>query len=315
MFQHDFPFDPTGGYDRARLEAVQPVPPVADFSDFWQNTRRAAAQIDPAPELRPSAQRVPGHDVQDVSFTSWGGVRLHGWLSRPINRPVNRGLVVSHGYGGRLAPDPFPLLDDAAIIYPCSRGLGASARPDERDLPPHVLRGIGHRDTYIFRGCAADVWAAATTLQHVVPEAAGRLDYIGTSFGGGIGALALPWDERFRAAFLGVPSFGQHPLRLRLPCSGSGEAVRLYAQTHPEIVDVLAYYDASAATRFMNRPTLVELALFDPAVPPAGQFAVFNGLAGAKQSFVRQAGHFEYPAGAAEDTALTKAIRQFLRAM
>ena len=55
--------------------------------------------------------------------------------------------------------------------------------------------------------------------------AARRLDYMGISFGGGIGALALPWDERFHRAHLNVPSFGHHPLRLTLPepdTTGSG---------------------------------------------------------------------------------------------
>ncbi|MEZ5583004.1 MAG: hypothetical protein R3F37_09785 [Candidatus Competibacteraceae bacterium] len=34
--------------------------------------------------------------------------------------------------------------------------------------------------------------------------------------------------------------------------------------------------------------------MFDPAVPPPGQYAIYNALAGHKDLFVLQAGHFEH---------------------
>ncbi|MBC2594455.1 glycoside hydrolase family 3 C-terminal domain-containing protein [Ruficoccus amylovorans] len=42
-----------------------------------------------------------------------------------------------------------------------------------------------------------------------------------------LGPLAIPWDELIKRGFLEVPSFGNHPLRLELPSSGSGKAVRI----------------------------------------------------------------------------------------
>ena len=95
---------------------------------------------------------------------------------------------------------------DAAVIFPCARGLPERSRIDG------------------------------------VPDEA--------SFGGGVGALALPWDDRFGAAHLNLPSFGHYPLRLTMPCIGSGEAVRRYHAEHPDVLDVLRYFDAAtAATR------------------------------------------------------------------
>ncbi|MEZ5576382.1 MAG: hypothetical protein R3F44_12440 [Candidatus Competibacteraceae bacterium] len=38
----------------------------------------------------------------------------------------------------------------------------------------------------------------------------------------------------------------------------------------------------------------VAAARFDPAVPPPGQFAVYNALAGPKELFVLRAGHFDH---------------------
>ncbi|MCF3651684.1 acetylxylan esterase [Synoicihabitans lomoniglobus] len=296
----------------ARLSAPTSPPPPADFAAFWLETLAQARAIPVASKLTPSAAAMTGFEVQEIAFTSWGRVRLRGWLATPRHQPVRRGLVISHGYGGRDAPDAIPLLPDAAMIFPCTRGLGLSIDPADRDAAPHVLRGIGSRDTYIFRGCAADVWAAATALIEHVPAAADCLDYVGSSFGGGIGALALPWDDRFRRAFLGVPSFGHHPLRLQIPCAGSGEFVRRYAATHPEVVDVLRYYDAATAARFLERPTLVECALIDDVVPPVGQFAVHAALAGDRPLLVRSRSHADYPAATADDDAVRTAIRSFL---
>ncbi|MFF6905912.1 acetylxylan esterase [Streptomyces sp. NPDC012389] len=136
------------------------------------------------------------------------------------------------------------------------------------------------------------------------PPGGPRLGYLGESFGGGLGALALPWDDRFGAAQLTVPTFGNHPLRLTLPCTGSGEAVRAYHREHPEVADVLRYFDAATAATRLELPTLVAAALFDPAVPPPGQFAVYNALAGERELQVLSAGHFPYRGMVAEAAEL-----------
>jgi cephalosporin-C deacetylase len=63
----------------------------------------------------------------------------------------------------------------------------------------------------------------------------------------------------------------------------------------------LQYFDSATAAAHTHIPVIVGAALFDPAVPPPGQFAVFNCLAGEKKLLVRQAAHFDWPAAAAED--------------
>jgi cephalosporin-C deacetylase len=313
-FAHDFPFDPTYGYDREALLRV-PVPPEPpDFADFWQARFRAARAVAPDPILRPAG----GTDtvaVFDVEFTSLDGVRIGGWLTRPRHGTVERGVVVGHGYGGREQPDLALPIANAAAIFPCLRGQSRSRLPGvPEDAMGHVLQGIASRETYIHGGCAADIWCAASALLALVPEAATRLDYIGGSFGGGIGALALPWDDRFTAAHLAVPSFGNHPLRVTLPCVGSGESVRRHYAEHPEIAATLAYFDAAVAARHLTLPVLVAAALFDPAVPPPGQFAVYNAVPEPKELFVLSAGHFSYRGEAEENKRLSRALARFFAA-
>ncbi|MFD6533961.1 acetylxylan esterase [Streptomyces sp. NPDC060184] len=312
--QHDFPFDPTHGHDLPRLLAVEAPEGPDDFAGFWRERHARALGVDPDPRIEGPWTTVDGVRIADVSYLSTDGIRIGGWLTVPADGGVTQGCVSTHGYGGREAPDPWQAPARTATIWPCLRGLGTrSLLPG---VPPnsagHVLQGIGSRESYLIGGCVADVWCAATALQRLVPEAAARLTYLGTSFGGGIGALALPWDDRFHAAGLTVPTFGNHPLRVTLPCTGSGESVRTRLAEDPAVLDVLAYFDAATAARHLRIPVHVAAALFDPSVPPPGQFAIHNALAGPRELLVLRAGHFDHPGERAETAALEEAQRHFL---
>jgi cephalosporin-C deacetylase len=311
--QHSFAFDPTYGYDEAALRSVGCPPEPADFKEFWQDTYTMAKRIAPNPTRRliRESRRMK---IYEVEFDAWNGeqpIRIGGWMTTPADGNITAGLVVGHGYGGRGGPDLSPLIPSAATIYPCARGFNRSADPRIPDFAAaHVLHGIGSRDTYVHRGCAIDLWAGAWALMELEPAAADWLCCAGESFGGGIGALALPWEPAFKRAFLDYPSFGHHPLRLKMPCVGSGEAVR--ADGGESHLPVLQYFDAAAAARHSRIPVLVAAALFDPAVPPPGQFAVYNCQAGAKQLFVRQAAHFDWPGAGEEDREVKVHATSFL---
>jgi len=228
MFHHEYPFDPCYGHDLAALLTVAAPEEPADFAAFWRALQARARTVTVAPLLRELPSPQARTRVFEVEFGSLDGFRVKGWLTRPLDEPVERGVVVSHGYGGRDGPDFHLPFKHAAMIFPCARGISRSPRADISSNPDvHVLHGIEQRETYVLGACAADTaWCAASALLDLFPMAAQRLDYLGISFGGGIGALALPWDERFHRAHLNVPSFGHHPLRLALPWVGSGEAVR-----------------------------------------------------------------------------------------
>ncbi|WP_207553517.1 acetylxylan esterase, partial [Teichococcus deserti] len=197
--------------------------------------------------------------------------------------------------------------------------IGARA-PISTDPQWHVLHDIDKRDAYILGGCVEDLWLAVSALEDIVPEVAGHVGYTGVSFGGGIGALAIPWDARIRRGHLEVPSFGNHPLRLTLPSIGSGAAVQAYWRHHAEVVETLAWYDAATAARFIAIPMLVAAALFDPVVAPPGQFAIANalpdrGTGGCQSLFTLPAGHFDYPGRERQEGALRQAVGDFFAAL
>ncbi|WP_318152947.1 acetylxylan esterase [Microbacterium helvum] len=313
----DAPIDGTYGYDLDALRAVAPVPAAAGFPPTWRRWRREAAEAAARPELT-SLGRSGAHDVFEVAFGTSDGLRLRGWFGMPAAGAARVGIVHSHGYGGRDAPDFARVPDDAAVIFPVARGLGALnvevGAPSTSDR--HVLHGIESPETYALGRCAAELWTAGDVLVELAGDL--PLYLVGESFGGGIGALALPWDDRLIGATLVVPSFGQYDIRLQVPCLGSGEHVRTYVADHPEAREVLRLFDASTAATFVRVPVRVEAALWDASVPAPGQFAVANAVAQAEAAGtgarleleVLPAGHAEYPgidAVAARAAAATRA--------
>ena len=267
------------------------IPP--DFEAFWTHRYRAALEVHPSPQTCSSTHQLPGVRVYDLCFRSTGGVQIQGWLTVPADEPVSCGLVVGHGYGGRDGPDPFPVLPNAAILYPCFRGLSRSVVPPISPEPHwHVLHDIDHPDRYVHGGCVEDLWLAVSALLEMYPQVEGRIGYTGISFGGGIGALALGFEQRIQRAHLDVPSFGHHPMRLRLPTLGSGAALqRVWREGRLRLVPTLALHDAACGARFIRIPVQCACALSDPFVTPPGQFAIFNALSGPRELIVLERGH------------------------
>ena len=294
MTQHTMPLpsDPTYGYDLEQLLQVPFPQGPDDFDAFWKETYQEARDVPLNLERHQSTLEFPGFDVWQVFFDSWGGVRVGAWLTIPKDKTPVRAVVVGHGYAGRSRPDLIVPGPPAVTIFPCARGFNLSEHSRIPNVcAGHVLHGIENRETYVHRGCVADQWAAATAVLELYPEFTQSLHYIGGSFCGGIGALMLPRDERFKRAYLNVPTFGNHPLRVQLPCGGSGGWVREYYLEHPEVLDVLAYFDAATAVSKIQIPLYIAAALSDPKVPPPGQFAVANAASANRELFVRKTGH------------------------
>lgn len=301
--------DPTYGYDLSRLRQVDAPGGPADFAEFWQQQYAQTRALALDGQLEEIDSPHPATRLYEMSYGTLGGLRIGGWITQPREAAARIGKVVSHGYGGREGPE-FDLPGPPAVtIFPCARGFDRSTHADfSGDSQKHVITGIAHRETYVHLGCVAEIWGAVSVLSEAFPEISGTIFYVGGSFGGGIGALALPWEPRISRAFLDVPSFGNHPLRVGLRCLGSGRAVRQRYLRDPRVLDVLAYFDAATAARHITIPVLVAAALADSAVPPPGQFAVYNALAGPKELVVRQTGH---PTTPADDRAVQTAVARW----
>ena len=308
--EHKFPFDPTNGMTREELLQIPPSEEPAGFRNFWEETY---ALVWNAP-LRYTVETglwspVPEEKIFRVRAVNWDNTEIVMWITRPAD---SKGAVLlGQGYGHPKNPsdDYFIYLMSEGkgegelrsssplgltLCHPMVRGLGASQCSGIPWIPAqHVLHGIASRETYVLRGVIADEWLAVRVLLDMFPDCADNLNYVGGSMGGGMGALLLPWEKRFRKAVLHVPAFGA-PIRFAYQTSGSGDACRNYLAAHPEAADVLKYFDASVSASYIRIPVCCTPALFDPCVAPVGQFSIVNAIAEEyKTLLIRDTGHFE----------------------
>ena len=313
----NYSFDPSYGYTLDQLLAVKTPKEPKDFDCFWQLRYQKALTLDPQPHTRIINEDKLGWRLFEISYTSTDNFPIHGWLMVPTSGVINRGFIVGHGYSGRNEPDYHLPFKDAALLFPCFRGLSLSAQPTISSEPYwHVLHTINRKDNYILGGCVDDLWLAVSTMLSLFPQLSGHLGYLGISFGGGIGTLALAWESRISKGHLNVPTFGHQPLRLRLATNGSAKSVQEYYKSHKkQTVDILRYYDAALAAKRITQPMHCACAIFDPCVAPAGQFAIYNALPNEKQLFILEAGHHNYPTQAQQEDELLKQLDAFFASL
>jgi cephalosporin-C deacetylase len=289
--------DPSFGYTIQDLLTIDPLPQLpAGGEEYWRSRYQRA--LNTAPQVEWEGDEVVGKRYirRVVRFSSSDGRRLGAWLMIPSDREVKRLLVAGHGYGS-VTPPLDLMFEKTACLHFCSRGFADLARfPDlPAEVAGHVVHGIEERDQYMHGWCAEDVWCTVNALLQLYPDPSLPLYYWGGSFGGGIGAMAVPWDLRIKAAYLEVPSFGNHPVRLQHPCTGSGEFVRQKYLKNPRVAETLSWFDAAATMAYARNPVLFGCAILDPAVPPFGQFSVWHAHPGKKKLIVLPGGHLEYP--------------------
>jgi cephalosporin-C deacetylase len=313
MTSMGYAFDPTYGYSLEQLLTITTPKEPIDFDSFWQQRFQRAVLVSPKPQTNLLRQDHLGWNIHEIKYTSTDEITICGWLMLPSSGIVKRGFIIGHGYGGRTGPDFHLPFKDAALFFPCFRGLGLSAISSISSDPFwHVRHDIDNTDRYILGGCVDDLWLAVSSLLLLFPNLSGHIGYLGISFSGGIGALALAWEHRIAWAHFNVPTFGNHPLRLRLPSNGSAQSLQKYYLEHKkQTLKVLRYYDAALAAKRIPIPVHCACALFDPVVIPPGQFAIYNALADEKQLFVLKAGHHSYPEQQEQEQALLRELDDF----
>lgn len=308
------PFDASYGYELNELLSVGTAEEPEDFVEFWTNRYASALKIEQTYKVEDTGEVRNQLRVCTITYTTTGNVEIGGWLLLPVSGKIETAYVITHGYGGRDQPDFHLPLENAALLFPCCRGLPTrslfSSIPS--DANQHVLHGIKNPHQYVHGACVDDIWTGVSLLESLYPQVRSRIGYLGISFGGGIGAMALAWDDRIGKAHFNVPSFGNNTLRLTLQTFGSGASVQEQWENSPKAVaQTLSYFDAATAAKYIKAPVHCACALRDPCVAPPGQFAIYNALPVEKELFVLSAGHTEYPDIDDENAALLNELSTF----
>ncbi len=280
-------------YSLDKLLKIQAPPPPEDFAEFWQETYRLATAKTPEYRIEKELWSPdPNSKILQIRFTSYDGFDIGLWIARPAES--TGGLVIGHGYGNPATP-PSATSPGLTVAMPCIRGLGISQCAEiPWDCGRHAGYGIQSRETYVVRGAITDIWQSTSILTDIFPDTADNLNYSGGSLGGGLGAILLPWDSRFMAGEINVPTLaGPMQFDFAPPAGeGPGATRRNAALSDLACWRALSYFDGASAARRLRIPVLMTPALSDRSNPPPAQFAIANAIpADFRILRIREVGH------------------------
>jgi cephalosporin-C deacetylase len=288
----------------------------ADFDAFWAATLAEAETIDPAVALVP----VPARSTDDVqvfelSFTSWGGVRIAGWYCRPTGLTPDDllpGLLLPPGYISEPAvPKEWARRGYAAFAL-ATRGKLRSSDRFNPGFPGLLTYNITDRETYSYRGMYVDVWRAAAVLAELPEVDPQRVGVMGGSQGGALSVVAAALrPEIIRCAVVGAPFLACFPESVALSVSWPYREIVDLLREHPERADAVwrttAYFDIVNLAPRVRAAVLMHLGLADDICPPETGYATFEALAGPKDLRV-----FANAAHESGTYWMTEAIQEFL---
>ena len=264
--------------------AVRP----ADFDTFWSNTLTNLAGVRPNAKFTKDELRSDNTvDVYDVSYDSYGGLRISGWFAKPAGRTENLpGLLVVPGYVSEpKVPKDWARLGYAAFSV-APRGKLRSNSQFNPGYPGLLTHNITDRDNYAYRGLYMDALRAFDILSALPEIDKRRVGVAGSSQGGALTLLiAALRGDTVKAASAGAPYLCSYMDAVALTHSYPYEEINEYLRINPEHEDqvrgVLNYYDIHHFAHQITAPIIVNIGLQDDVCPPETGFAVFVAIGSA----------------------------------
>jgi len=275
--------------------------PPKDFVSFWRNTLEELEGVSLGVTREPvNASAYPDLILENVSFLSLWGERVHGYFLR-LRSGADKPLVVhAHGYGSCCTVQWDWGRAGFNVIGIDVRGYGRSA--DALPNPSrwgYVLTGIGSPETSVLRGAVCDYVRAAQIGQRLLAPHSSCTVFYGRSFGGALSLMAEAVAHLADFLVLGVPSFGWAEGRHFFVKDGSGQQINAYLQAYPDqtedVMLVLRYFDSIHFAGLVICPALVGVGLEDVVVPAKTVYAVANHLAGPVEIMEFPVSHTDRP--------------------
>ncbi|KGN38017.1 acetylxylan esterase [Knoellia subterranea] len=277
----------------------------ADFRDFWGATLSEARSVDRDVQTIPYAVRLPHVVALDLSFTGFGGQRVHCWWIRPEGPAPAGGwpvVVEFLGYGdGRGTPLDWLAWPAAgfAILVMDTRGQGARARRagstgdsagTSGAVGPHVegflTQGLGSPDDYFYRRVFTDAVLAVDAARSLPEVDTARVAVQGTSQGGAIALATLALADGIAAGLVNVPFLCHVERAIEVTESAPYAELLLFARTRKADIarafETLTYFDGMTMAAHGTAPALFSVALMDDVCPPSTVYAAYNHYTGDK---------------------------------
>ncbi|MEI8195058.1 MAG: acetylxylan esterase [Phycisphaerae bacterium] len=305
-----------GGGGGLRVLETRP----ADFAAFWAKGKAALAAVPLQPEqgelkkfqgkeidaynlasaALPGDYDPTGHKTEvveagKVSFASVKGLRVHGWLAKPVGPgPFPAMLVLP---GGGISSRPMPL-EHARHGY---LALDIQIHGHEVDLKeyPKVpgYYNDGHEvfsppeDNYWWK-VYLNAWQAVNYLASRPDVDPKRIVVVGGSQGGRLSVVLAGLDTRIAAALPAIAHFGNiaywrwaEQLNKAKQTGMDQEIPPVPANITPE-ERCMSYYDIMNFAPDVKCPVLMNMGLVDPVSMPTGVWATYERLGTADKKMV-----------------------------
>lgn len=165
------------------------------IENFWRKTLAASAREPLRSTVEKVNARLPYLKYR-VTFRSLGGVKVQGWLSKPVQSGANRkplpAIVTAPGYGGWQQGITLSECQRGYVVlqvYP--RSQGESEKFWKIDGPDKLTWHISQPQGYYYQGAYVDVIRGIEYLISRPDVDTANIGIMGTSQGG-----ALPWPSR-----------------------------------------------------------------------------------------------------------------------
>lgn len=269
---------PVKGLERFKPNVERPP----GFLEFWGTTVAELAGIAPRTDIV-SAQ-APDRDLKldRLNFTSLGGVRIRGYLLRPVTKQSRPLVVHAHGYEDRYELQVEWARMGLNVVGFDVRGAGRSAGAVNVSENGYLLTGIESPQTSILRGAVADFLQAVRAARESLDGDFGTLGYYGFSFGGALALMAAALNHDADLVVLGQPTFGWNAERRRLALGGSALQLRRYMEKFrwrdDDVTQTLRFFDTVHFAPLIEAPALVGIGLDDDIVPSRTVLAIVNHM-------------------------------------
>ena len=288
------------GYEPERIEKGSPSP--ADFDAFWAKAVKDLDDTVPAdPQLKLLPERSAGaFNFWRISFATWGGTRVYGFLSIPKDASADkkypvRFQVPAAGNGRASwtnnmqgAPDAICMLitvhpyeppfdfDELDKLFKAN----LDSLKEKYGVSSYSTAGIAKsREDYYFYRALLGINRAANWLAARPEVDLSSFTYSGTSQGGGFGFLLLGLNHHFTKGVMFVPAITDTMGYLKGRQSGWPRIVEGQRPENRAAAERNApYFDGANFAARISCPVRVAVGFADTTCAPCAVYSAYNAI-------------------------------------
>jgi len=282
-------------YDPEKITAGSARP--VDFDAFWDTSVKALNDKVP---LDPRVDRMAAfcndkHDGYRVSFATFDGMRVYGFLSVPKGTGPFPVEVNVPGAGPGVVGPSVGLADQGFIhlvmnVHPFEPAADAAAQKnlyaeqDKRLYEQYGARrycqsGASSRETYFYFRILLGINRAVNWLAERPDVDKTRFGYTGTSQGGGFGFILCGLNQNFTKGVIHVPAITDLMGFVKGRDSGWPKLIEsVRPEDRAAAMRVAPYFDGAHFAARITCPVRISVGFIDETCPPAAVYAGYNAV-------------------------------------